>query len=206
MKKWIRVFRLYGKMAYLSVLITFLLVFLMACPTSTPTSDQQARAVVSFFQTAASDCLVAGRTFEAAQPQYQSLDPALVTSISLFNQQLALIENQGAAGQSISPTTILTNLQTVFTSPNGILLLLTQWGSATIPGSTGPTQAQQVLLAFLALQAAVQTVDTIYAVVSNNLPTWSQLQAQNILLQTQLTGSSPSPSKFSPLYLKRSRK
>ena len=184
------------KKKVLAVSLLFIFLFMSSCSffgistTATPTQDQQARGVVSFFQTIGPAALNAAQIFVAAEPQYQSALPGVVLALSSYNQVLAGIEQQGASGQTIVATTILVQLQSQLLN---ILDVYSTWGNATISGTTSQTAAQKAILAFVAVETVIQTVDTIYNSVSGNLPTWAQLQSQNQLFQTQLTAAGAPP-------------
>jgi hypothetical protein len=151
--------------------------------TVTPTSDQESRIAIGGFQTLMPGLKEAGDAFVVAEPQYAAAYQA--TAIPIFitvNKMLAGLEAQGAAGQAITATQVLTQLQTQI---GPLVALFMSWGNTPIGGG-GSSPAQIALLVVTAMATASDLFNQLSGLFSGNIPTWQAIQAQNATFQGQL--------------------
>jgi hypothetical protein len=181
-------------LASIVFLMIFTLVYIAGCAffgpsgPSTPTQDEQARAVVGGIQGFLPNILVAGNTFIAVQPQYAAAWPGAIAILNSTNQTLAVLEAKGAAGQTITANDVLIQMQAQILP---IINLFSQWASA--PGGGSPSPAQTGLLVVVGLAQASNLISQFVDMFSGNYPTWATIQAENTAFQAQLSGGVVGP-------------
>ena len=194
MRKWFSVFGWFGKMAYLTAIITMALFLVWSCATApvipNSPSDQREREFIGGVQALLPALYNAGLIYQANDPKAAAAWPAVVASFQATNIYLASLEAQGADGNPISLTTALTSLQTDL---GPILTAYLAWASTpSVPGAS-MTQAQEVLLAITVADQALIFTSQLIGYFGGSVPTWQTIIAENTAFGQTLP-SNPVPA------------